>query len=312
VLEIHDHTVTLSAPDTSWTTDDLERYDTVIVGVAPVTSVTASNAYGGLHAIDILWGSDKLVLMVDAPRPLQISASLRSIIGTPSNLVKPFYSKRRGYAFAAEPENSARLLETVRRLLEEDWPTTIYPSLPWQNDDAVKAQFLSNAVGSLTGVNFDIFLVAENPPREGVRAGGWIADDPSSTWTQKIIPTIASNVSSMKGHRTHSDADVDERIGAAGGSLITTHRESTWWTYRIIQSLNNGTPVATDWRETRALGSSWEMLPSAIESLRQSEITELAWSQLEDYIKHIPSRKDADKSLQLIIGKTHAKRKVKK
>lgn len=306
------HTVTIGAPDMRWTFDDIARYDSVIVGVAPITSVTASNAYGGLHVIDLLWSDPRLTLMVDAPRPLQISASLRSVVGTPDNLVKPFYAKRRGYVDASDPGEKARLLETARRLLENEWPTTIYPSLPWHDASTVRSQFPQGAT-SLHGINLDALLISGNPPStQETRAAQWVADDPKSAWVQKLAPTISNQVVGMKEDPRQGDEDVSKRIGQSLGSLITSHREGTWWTYRIVQSLNNGTPVATDWREASTIGSSWGVLPSAIESLRHSDTENLAWTQLEEYAKSIPSREEAVDSLKTIIGTNTSKRKVRK
>jgi hypothetical protein len=243
---------------------------------------------------------------------VQIGASLRSIIGTPDNLVKPFYSKRRGYSVAAEKETSARLLETTRRLLEEEWPATIYPSLPWHDAEAMRAQF-PDGTKTLYGVNLDAFLVSGEPPRwDKTTASCWVADDPKAAWIQKIVPTIGDEVAPMKNDSWQSDDDVDKRIGESRGSLITSHREGTWWTYRIIQSLNNGTPVATDWREASIIGSSWGILPSAIESLYGRDIENLAWNQLDEYMQHIPSRDEAGKALKTIIGSDSSKRKASK
>lgn len=311
-LETQGHTVTLSAPDITWTTEDLERYDKVIVGVAPITSVAAGNTYGGLHVIDILWGDQRLALMVDAPRPLQIGASLRSIAGTPSNLVKPFYSKRRGYAQASEEKTTERLLSVVTRLLEEKWPLTIYPSLPWHDNETVAAQFLPNAIDSLLGLNVDVFLISPKPPEEHSRVARWVVDDLSSPWVEKLIPTIGHPVKPMREKRTDTDNEVSARMSEAIGAIVSPHKEGTWWSYRIMQALNNGTPVVANWRETGTIGESWQVLPSAIESLRLQELADLAWNQLDDYVKSIPSREEANKLLQRITEKTNTKRKVKK
>lgn len=312
VLKLHGHEVTLSAPDMDWTLEDLERYDTVVAGISPVTSITASNAYGGLHVIDALWDTGKLVLMADSPRPAQIAVSLRSIVSYPDNLTKPFYAKRRGFVAASNPETRSRLVGVIERLLIEDWPTTIYPSLPWQDSSTIVSQFPANAAGSLVGLNLDAFLVSETPPRITERQQRWLVDNDKSSWIEKLLPTISSPVEPMKHRWRDSDQDVALKISESTGTLISSHRESTWWTYRIIQSLNCGTPVATEWRESMMIGESWNVIPSTVESLQQDDLSSLAWNQLDEYINSIPTREQIGTSIAKIFNGTQTKRKVKK
>jgi hypothetical protein len=310
-LSVGRHTVTISAPEMWWTLGDMSRYDSIIVGVAPVTSVTASNAYGGLHVIDLLWNDPRLTLMVDAPRPLQIGASLRSVTGTPGNLIKPFYAKRRGYSAAAEPSQATRLLNTATRLLDDKCPATIYPSLPWQDASAVESQF-TRGTTSLHGVNLDALLISDSQlPFAEKRVDRWVVDDPTSIWTQKISPTISRQIVSMKETPRQNDKEVGKRIAVSLGSLIAPHREGTWWTHRIPQSLSVGTPIATSWREASLIGSSWGVLPSTIESLSRNSANNLAQTQLEEYIRSIPSREEAVNKLEEIICNSTLKGKAR-
>jgi hypothetical protein len=51
--------------------------------------------------------------------------------------------------------------------------------------------------------------------------------------------------------------------------------------------------VATDWRESSAIGSSWAHLASKIEDMSQEERNALAKEQRKDYVNAIPTRTDA-------------------
>jgi hypothetical protein len=102
----------------------------------------------------------------------------------------------------------------------------------------------------------------------------------------------------MKWHKGWSDEQVFAQIASGIGSLISPYQTGgTWWTYRLIQSLNASTPVATDWRESQAIGDSWTYLASHIETFSLEARVELAHAQRDEYMKAVPSRRDAAVSI---------------
>jgi hypothetical protein len=307
VLVESGHDVDMKDPGTDWSIDDLEKYDAVIVGVSPITSLSANKAYGALNVIDILWEDPRLRLLIDAPHPAQISASLRSVTSNPSNLIKPFYSYRQGYQLAATKSVSRRLLGVTERLLNEAWPETLYPSLPWRKHNLVADELPQKVEGSLTGLNLDSFLVSETAPKEPEeRVNKWAADSPTSSWTRKVQKTLAFPVSGMRHTKGNDDGYAADQISRSVGSLISPHRDGTWWTYRYIQSLSLGVPVATDWKESQVIGESWSVLAAAVEHMSAGQRRDLAWDQLRDYMSVIPRRENARKYVEDLLG-LHAK-----
>ena len=73
------HEVEWVDPKIDITKKELESYDSVLVGIAPITSLSANKMYGALNIINLMWGSKKLTLLADAPNISQISTTLRSI-----------------------------------------------------------------------------------------------------------------------------------------------------------------------------------------------------------------------------------------
>lgn len=301
------HDVTMKDPRVDWTLDDLEDYKSIIVGVSPITSLSANKAYGALNIIDLLWDDPRLRLLVDAPHPAQIGASLRSVTSNPSNLIKPFYAYRQGYQLASTESVSKRLLGVTERLLNEAWPETIYPSLPWRSITTVADELPESARSYLTGLNLDSFLVSEKAPKQvEERVNKWAADIPTSNWTRKIQKTLSFPVSGMKLTKGNDDTFAAEQIARSVGSLISPHRDGTWWTYRYIQSLSLGVPIATDWKESRSIGESWSVLAATVEHLSEGQRRDLAWDQLSDYMSAIPRRENARKNVEDLLG-LHAK-----
>lgn len=293
VLVLQGHEVVQLDPEVSWNTKDLDQYDSVLVGLSPLTSLSANRVYGALSVIDVLLDTDKLVLFLDAPEPNRITSSLRAIIKTPDNLTKPFYSYRKGYDTASQPNMLQNLLDIVEHLLTKEWPTTLYPSLPWQDKDKVAAQLPAGAASSLLPISLDSYLINNQDVIELERREKWVVENYSSSWVKSTTATLQRPTVPMKWHKGWTDAQVESQIAAGVGALFSPHLNGTWWSYRLIQCINTLTPVATDWRESSAIGSSWSHLASRIEDMSQEERNALAKDQRKEYTNAIPTRTDA-------------------
>ena len=66
--------------------------------------------------------------------------------------------------------------------------------------------------------------------------------------------------------------------------------------------MNALTPIATDWKETSTIGSSWSHLASSIEGMMLEERNTLATAQRDAYTKNIPTRRDATIHLSQALG----------
>lgn len=298
VLLSHGHEVIQDDPDISWNINDVDQYDIILLGLSPLTSLSANRVYGALNLMDLLDGSDKLKLFIDAPEPTRITASLRAISKTPDNLTKPFYSYRKGYMYASVPGMAQNLLDVVNRLLTEKWPTTLFPALPWSGTGKIIEQLPSGAAESLFPINLDAYVINGQTALEVEKRDKWVVENYNTSWTKEITNMLVHQSIPMKWHKGWNDEQVFTQIASGIGSLISPYQTGgTWWTYRLIQSLNAGTPVVTDWRESQAIGESWVHLASHIESMPLATRVDLAQAQKEDYIKAIPSRRDATVAL---------------
>lgn len=292
VLSDAGHEVTWISPSVHMTKESLNQFDSVIVGVTPITSIGASRAYGALSLIDHLWGDSKLTLLIDAPSSSQIEPSFRSVVTNPASLTKSFFSNRKEYSTVlADLSISARLHSAVSHLLNEEWPTTIYSSLPWSAQEDVKLP--TNAKKNLVAVNLDSHLIQENPVAVD-RRQKWIVDAPSTPWSSAVLKTLELPNSLMKWNKGWDDNQVMDQFTRSIGALITSHKkDGTWWTYRYVQALNSNTPVATDWKFSSRIGAAWSFLASAIESMSQQKRDLLAIAQREEYLANIPGKQTA-------------------
>lgn len=309
VLSEAGHQVAMMEPDITWTKENLDYYDAVLVGFSPITSLSANKAYGALHVMHTLRNTHKLMLFIDAPHPAQLMASLRSISSHPKNLTKEFYSNRTGYLLAQDPGVSSRMMDTVNTLLNGKWPTTLYPSLPWKSQQSVVDELHPAVEPSLQGINLDAYLVSPAPVYKDERVDKWVSDTFNTKWIKKTINTLKYPVSPMKWNKAWGDGQVNAQIASALGSLISPGKDGTWWTYRYAQSLNVGTPIASDWKETQVIGQSWNVLAANIEEMDETQRDQLSYTQKMDYLASIPSKAGARERLETLIGIYSSNRK---
>lgn len=301
VLKTSNHDITWASPSIYMTKESLNKYDLVLVGVSPITSVGANRLYGALSIIEQLWGDPRLKFFIDGPSQSQIEISLRSTLNNPDSLVKPFFSYRKEYSnVVSEPSTQVRLLEAIRLLLEEDWGITISPSLPWQHFEDIKLS--KNAKTNLELVTLDSYLIFDEPIRQE-KTDKWSVDSYSSKWTKSVVSTISLPHSPMKWSKAWDDGQVISQISRSIGAIISPdQKDGTWWNYRYIQAMNSETPVVTDWKESRALGFEWSMLAPSMESMPEPSRKLLALAQKEIYLSAIHGKQKAKNKLESILG----------
>jgi hypothetical protein len=298
VLTSAGHEVTWASPSVYMSRESLDKFDAVLVGVSPVSSVGSNRVYGALSVINMLKDSNKLTLFVDAPNTSQIEPSLKSVINNPDTLTKPFFSYRKEYSnVVADKELLDSVISGAKYLYTQDWVTTIYPQLPWKSSTRLP----SNAKKNLVGINLDSHLVVRNPV-ETDRRPKWVIDNLSTPWAKNTMATLSLPNSLMKWNKGWTDAQVLEQISRSIGAVIAPDkRDGTYWSYRYAQAMSTNTPVVTDWVESHALGDAWNILATNIDTMSQDKRNLIATAQREIYLANIPSKQNAVDTLQQLI-----------
>jgi hypothetical protein len=292
VLNLTGNKVTWASPSVFMESKDFEEYDSVLIGISALTSLNSDRAYGALNLVSKLWGSEKLVIFIDTPSPSQIEISLNAILSKPESLTKPFFSFRKDFESVLSDDSLKKsIISGVELLKNEDWGTTIYPKLPWKQQSEIK--ILKNAKSKINGINLDSFLIEDSVLLEDISAK-WVVDNDKTKWSKSVIPSLSLPVSPMKWDRGWGNLMVYENIKKSWGALISPdNKDGTWWNYRYIQALNAGTPVVTDWQESRFMGEVWSFLGSNLESVSLERRNLIALAQKESYLAYIPSKERA-------------------
>ena len=279
---------------------ELAEYDSVIVGVAPLLSLSANNAYGALSIIESMYHDERLRLLVDASDPEKIIASLRSISKTPANLVKPIHSMRKGYKAVLDDDSLRSRLDNVASKMLEDWsPRTLYPAMN-SVDSADVAKRVGAVAESVTAMPIDPFLIDRDATfMPSMREEFWCVDAPKSRWFQRVEHTLTWPWRPAKGHKGETDEIIVSRLKVAAGTIISPSEGGLlWWNPRVTQAMNACAIVATDWLSGRHFGESWTYLPSTMERMSQIDRFELAVTQRKEYIANTPS---IEQSIETII-----------
>lgn len=301
VLTDAGHEVVWETPSVTMTKEYLNTFDSVIVGVCPITSVSANRVYGALNVIHKMKDSQKLTLFVDTPALSQIEITLRSVLNKPESLTKSFFSYRKEYDLVnSDLKLQSRLLETIDFLLNKDWSKTIYPKLPWKYVDNLRLP--KNAKTNLYGISLDAHLI-RGGTLENDRANKWVVDSQSSPWFKSTVPHLTLPNSPMKWNKGWTDEQVFEQISRSIGAIICPDKkDGTSWSYRYIQAMNSNTPIVTDWLESQRTGSAWSLLASSIEEMTQPKRDLIALAQKESYLANIPTKEASLNQLEQILG----------
>lgn len=308
ILENAGYDVEHSVPSLWWDQEYFDTFDAVLVGIAPITSVTSNYVYGGLSVIEQLKDTNKLKMFIDAPEPHQIFSSLRSVVAHDGSIVKPFYSFRKEYSDARSKENVSRLMTAVDYLLNSNWKTCIYPSLPWTSHYKVCAQVDENAAKMLKPLSVDAYLLSDADrtvvEKSIVKKPIWLASDISSGWTKRTMANSKLQFVPIKDSGRTSDLVIKERLLEHLGMAVSPQgRNGTWWSPLFSYAMNAMTPIVTDWRESSTIGESWNYIAPAVEDLDVFDRIDLSFSQKEQYVDKIADRStvlhDVETYLQL-------------
>jgi hypothetical protein len=300
------HDVSWGPSSITWSKEDLDIYDAVFVGVVPPTAISANKAYGALNVIQKLFGSKKLHLVIDSPQYWLLEHSLASVIRQPEKLVGSFYNKRTEYELAISQNNLNTLVDACRKLLDEIWPTTIYPNLPWKTADSVANLLPSGASASLVGVNLDSLYIKTTLSEPNMKTDHWVTTEANGVWSSAIGRTIRHDIAPIRASKADTNEVISDAISSSIGVLVAPQRRKggTWWSFVYVQAMNELVPIATEWRESSKIGNSWNVLASEIEDMSPYERYLLAIQQREDYLNSINSITENSKLFETILELT--------
>lgn len=297
--------VTIAEPTLERRKIDLDKFDFVLVGVAPILSLTANHAYGALEIISKLADSGQLILYIDAPEPGKIRHSLQAVNRNFGSVLKPFYASRKGYkTVESNMKMQKRLKNTVNLLLEEWKIKTLYPGTPFTTNSDVERRLFGDDRGIIRPINVDALYFDQGLIiHSGARNRSFVMENEKTKWSTSVRKTTNMPCVPMKVHKGETDSDVFARVSLASGSLIGPSDDGLiWWSHRLTQSLNAMTPIITDWRAGQKIGQSWSHIAPALEEMTSIDIYETVTKQKIEYMEAILSKQDAVQALTREIG----------
>lgn len=294
--------VTWSEPKLSWKKSDLDAFDEIIFGFSPPTSMGANHLYGAINALNILYESPKLRLVVDSPQIWQYKNSLKAFKRDPDQIFGSFYANRKNYLEANKPKTREDAELLSHKLANIPWPITYVPRLPWSSNEELISKVPFITAESLTPLNLDSFLIEKRTPEIG-RASQWAVDNTKSSWFTTTKNTLRFPTMSVKNSNKPKDAEAFSRINSCMGLIVTPQDRNTgtWWSYRYIQGLNTTTPIATYWQESGKISPEWGLLAYQLEDMQPYERQHVAFQQIKQYENLIPDKDSTISKLRSMV-----------
>ena len=280
-------------PSFKFTKQYLSIYDLVLVGITPPTSMAANKVYPAFTIANRAHELGILALFIDAPEPFKIISSLKSCYTGRTDLFKDFYSKRTEYALAkSDSEAREEITNFTEFLYKNEWPLTIYPSLPWSDEFSLMQDVPNIAEDKLFGVNLDYQIFEETKELEPVSPQWWSVDV-LNKYAKEISMTVRNPVMPVRDSAWQNGDVVDANINKSVGLIATVYRaRAPWWTAYISKALALGKPVVTDWLHSGEIDPSWNYLASTVEEMSPEQRQELAVRQSEVYTQYIENSKE--------------------
>lgn len=274
-------------------------FDHVIVGLGPLKGLGTSYMYGALKCI---WDysverddSSAVTLFNDDIATKKIGSEHRAIVRRPQDLTKQFFSYKREYDLAREPDTERQLLEVVEHLTgETDWdhPPVLMPT--WAQDLGFMACLNISRSCADAMVPFDPTAYFGHD----IRRVTSVHEKPywSTNWKTDSPAINAMGVREWDVlHNSRSSWNV---LAGAHGVLIP----SAAWAPELGIAAALGIPTAADWRTLGpALGASFEELPMNIEIMGEKDRTELAKTQYDIINKQNELLGDCDEVIAATI-----------
>lgn len=286
-------TVEIVEPTKYITSEQLSEYASVIVGIAPPTSLSANKVYPAFAIANKARKLGNLSLFIDAPEQYKLQASLKSVSLNVADLSKDFYQNRKSYShLVSDSEFRTDVFEFNEYLYAERWPTTFFPGLPWSKSETISKSLPNTDSDNLVPVEVDSYILRAPFVQANFSGSrGYITCDmPTTKWAKSIITTLNCDVVATRFSRWEKQETTLERIRSSVATIASVYRNNEpWWSPALAQSLSVGVPVVTDWRLSSFLGPEWGHLASRIEEMGPEERFNLAINQKESYIKNIMS-----------------------
>lgn len=295
--------VDFKEPSIHFNETDLDQYDLVFVGIAPPTSLSATRIYPAFLTANIALRSEKLVLFVDAPEPYKIQASIKSCYLNISDLQKNFYQMRKFYSeFVSNKNFQKEVYEFIEFLHTQEWPTLLYPTLPWSNDETIRKALPNTKRIIPLNLDSTLIQVGHISPNLDLGKTYWTCDSEKTSWAKKTAKTLALPVLPTRARRWDLEEATLSRMRNSVGTLVSLYRSGeAWWSPALSQSLGVGVPVVTDWRYSQMLGPEWSHLAYTIEEMSNYERFDLAIVQRDFYLGHLKNSNESTLDLDSVV-----------
>jgi hypothetical protein len=311
-LEAGGHTVTWGSPDPDNEAKDIQDYDIVLVGLAPVNSLGARWAAAACGLIGRCWKEGVPVMtFVDDWKVREAQAGLRRFRMHPEKLLQYLGRVQNTKFLPWIEQNTDIVLEAIHKMHDDVWPSTITCLFPWGDHDLIREK---TTIYELAWVD-PSWMVPQwpiTPPtdedrtREWVLAGlsryeGW-RDSLNAEWPIACYGNMAAKI-----YPNMVEDKMPNRYAQSWGVLCHKypHAGSGWWRNRFPFTAMAGSILYGDPQEMAPLGGPYMTQIEEIEALNTAGLRRLANNQRDYLVEKTWTKEHYIDQLTAIIQQFH-------
>lgn len=287
--------------------EDLDEFDRVFVGLAPLHGLGSNRAYGALSAILRTIANDRLTLYIDDPDLGKVISGIRTNVANPNRFTKAFFAYKKEHEIANRPEYKEWLASGIKILNDNAWPQFLIPVHAWADDKVIDFYLKQapQAVGNTCRIDLSAYMPDFTPESEKdtpPRTRQWITESkPSEKWMEQQRLTLPLRVMRNRYEGKVNDQNLVALYRKSLGVIQDPIKPVGWWHPRIGYAAQAGAIYCTKWQDVQALGEAYTVLPDRVEHFSGDQAAEVAAAQKRAFDRATPDKDSVRETLDSIL-----------
>lgn len=288
--------------------EDLDSFDRVFVGLAPLHGLGSNRAYGALSAILRTIADGRLTLYIDDPDLGKVISGIRTNVENPNRFTKAFFAYKLEHEIASQPHYKEWLASGIKMLNENAWPQFLIPVHAWADDKVINYYLKQapQAVGNTCRIDLSAYLPEfEEPEVSAPRTRQWITESkPSEKWMEQQRLEWPVRVIRDRYEGKLKDKELVALYRKSVGVIQDPIKPVGWWHPRIGYAAQAGAVYCTKWQDVAVLGDAYTVLPDRVEYMTDDETADVAARQREAFLRATPDKDSVKETLSAILKDT--------
>lgn len=296
--------------------ESVKGYDAVICGLAPLHALGTYYVYPAMEMISHAAADGAALLFaLDDWQLSNLMSGVRTCVKSNDRLFKGQRSKagvddpdslvyKKHREWAVSDEVKPNILRVLNAMHDRPWPAIILPLFNW-GDRSILNKYIPSR--EIIGLDMSPYCTdyGTQIPSDSERKRQWVMGSLSlqDKWIEK--QHLGWPVTEFGGPvRTSPHARIPEPelldvYAHSWGTMAAPypHAGSGWYRHRFVHAMRCRSIMLIDEKDAKCIGPSWQVRPSQIESLSDSQLRELADAQYVEQAKLMSTKEQVQEQL---------------